>query len=127
MVAVGTASADAPYVTRDGLAIYFSSGLNLFVATRTSRDVDFGAASVIAELSTGAEGSPAVAIDAREIYFERAQDVFFATRAGPGDPWGTPARVDIATTPSDDAPMWISDDACTLVVRNDTAFTVYTR
>jgi hypothetical protein len=127
-VAVAPAtSADAPYVTRDGLEIYFVSASNLFVASRASRDVDFNGSAMIGELSTGAEGSPVVTVDQRTIFFERVQDVFFATRANARDPWGAPQSLDVATTNSDDAPMWISDDGCTLLVRNNEDFVVYAR
>ena len=127
-VAVAPApSADAPYITRDGLAIYFSSKSNLFVTSRASRDVDFNGSSMIVELSTAAEGSPVVTVDQRTIFFERAQDVFFATRSSTRDPWGAAQPLAVATTSSDDAPMWISDDACTLLVRNDQDFVVYAR
>jgi hypothetical protein len=70
-----------PVVTEDELTIYFASsrpdpaaqgGWDIWVATRGSRDADFGAPTVVRELSTEESESPGwISPDGCRLYFDR--------------------------------------------------------
>jgi hypothetical protein len=74
-------SAEAPWVSDDGLAIYFASGddQDLFYSTRSATDQPWGDAEIVPGLNTGAdEGEPWLSPNRCVMYFSRQGD--FPTR-----------------------------------------------
>jgi TolB protein len=67
----------APFVTPDGLAVYFTSdraggkgGLDIYTATRANRLVAFETPTVLATISSNVhDEDPALSLDGRELYF----------------------------------------------------------
>jgi hypothetical protein len=85
----------APIVTKDGLTLFFGSdakaalaGINVYVATRPSTAVDFGAPTLLTSVSSGSDDQPTwVSVDGCRLYLASdrpggagAQDIWVATR-----------------------------------------------
>ena len=74
-----TTEDSAPFLTNDGLTLYYASGpsgaRDLYIATRGSVGTQFTSGTKIAELSTAFNDSdPWVSSDGREIYFISDRD-----------------------------------------------------
>ncbi|HUJ60246.1 MAG TPA: hypothetical protein VLX92_17185 [Kofleriaceae bacterium] len=116
-----------PYVTPDGLALYYNIALDtptegvLYVASRASRDDEFPPGAPLG-ISTGANsGFPALSADQLTIYFESETgpggtlELWQASRAGLADAFGAPSRIpDIANPSGDNSDVSITADGLAL-------------
>jgi Tol biopolymer transport system component len=91
---------DDPTLSSDGLELYYAVQVpgnpkDLYVMTRASTTVAFGAPTALAGFNTlaGSEESPRLAYDDLAIYFGRDGDIFKATRATKASPWGPASLV----------------------------------
>jgi Tol biopolymer transport system component len=94
-----TSEERGPSFSSDELTVYFMSNRGggqaraIWVATRASTAVPFGAATLIAELDSNADdGEPEIAADDLTLYFSSKRvanrdEIYWATRATVGDPW----------------------------------------
>jgi Tol biopolymer transport system component len=118
-------TAGGPFVTGDGLTLYYNSTLDasaegdLYVTTRSSRDVEFAPGAIIAELSIGGKrGFPSLTGDGLSMYFEQETggplDLMETHRASPTSPWDTPVALDAINSPDEDGDPDISADGTEL-------------
>jgi hypothetical protein len=96
-----------PEFSPDGLSLYFASaragtagGLDIYVATRTSRDAGWIAPVRVGELSSPLDDTAAVVLaDDTTIYVGSHRDgsdaLYIATRAAPDQAWSSPVVTDI--------------------------------
>jgi hypothetical protein len=116
MTALNFAPAEHPYVSIDGLRIYFTSGVNatsdLWMATRPDRDSPFANPARIPNVNSPEEEAMG-AVDASErvLMFSSARggvvidDLWESRRASISDPWGPPVAVtELNTATYDRAP-----------------------
>jgi Tol biopolymer transport system component len=114
-----------PFVTRDGLTLYYNSALDaasegdLYVTTRASRDVEFAPGTIIAELALGGgRGYPSVTDDGLSMYFEQntgsSLDLMETHRTSMTSSWETPVAVDAVNSPAEDGDPGISADGTEL-------------
>jgi hypothetical protein len=102
-----------------------SSGTTVHLGDKTPRPYHFGAPHELTELGTSyGNDNPTLTEDLLEIYFTSdrgttSTDVWTARRASRGDPFGTPERVDAASTPTFDTSAAVSLDGLTLWVGSD--------
>lgn len=95
-----------PFVTADGLTLYFTSMDDIYVATRPDRSAPWGAPQQVPELaSTSYEGAPSLTSDGLTIYFSSnrpgglgQQDLYRASRSATSASFG--AVVHLATASS---------------------------
>ena len=124
VAALNTAGIETgPFVSPDGLALYFSGRgdpRDLWVSTRASRGGAWGTATRIDELSSAAdESGPSVTADGLTFFFlstpSGERKIYVSTRSSTADPWGTPALVsEVDGAEEEDEPS-ISPDGLTLV------------
>jgi Tol biopolymer transport system component len=91
-----------PWLSRNELTMYFASTRGgtqaIYMATRTSREMPFGAASLVPGLAANVAGSndgrPVLPADELTIYFESSRtgisSIFYSTRTTPQDGWSMP-------------------------------------
>jgi hypothetical protein len=122
---VNTDREDAhPFVTPDGLSLYFSSNRNgvnamdVFVAKRASTGAAFGAAQSVAGVSsTENEYEPVLTPDELTIFFSRGlstYDIYMATRSSKSAAFGTPSPVAAVNSSAFERPDSVSADGCVL-------------
>jgi hypothetical protein len=118
---------DTPFLTPDGLALYFSSNrpggrgvIDIYVARRSSVTDKFGAAQDVAALNAAAPArqfSPRLSADGHTMYFasDRAGsiDLYRAAVTAAGT-FGAPEPIAELDTPFDDASPWPSRDGLAL-------------
>jgi len=120
-----------PYITIDGLELYFVSlrsggygEADIWVATRTTKDDDWG---IPVNLGSGVNGSawdsgPAISADGLSLFFTSMrpgghgdQDIYMTTRPTKDDPWGTSVNLGApVNTSSQDGEPYISADGLEL-------------
>jgi Tol biopolymer transport system component len=102
----------------DGLELYFGSdraggagGADLYVATRASKQVPFGAPTRIVELATSmSEDDPFIDPDGLTLWFNAGGNIVRATRATRTSAWDPPTIVvELKTDVVDEAPGFTSD------------------
>lgn len=122
-----------PWISADGLTMYFSSTRNgsydIFRSTRTAASATFDTPAAVAELNTNSvEDAPVLSADGLEIFFasDRAttsnarDDIWHATRASVSDPFGAPTMIaELSGNTTADFPTWLSADRCTLLFSSD--------
>lgn len=124
---------DSPWISADGLTIYFSSTRSgnfdheLYQATRTSATAPFSGTSILTNVKApGNDSGVVVRGDELEMFFasNREQimypegytnDIYRSTRNAKSDPWGVPTKVTELAAPSNEGPTWVSSDGCVLV------------
>ena len=111
-----------PHVAANGLALYFFSernggagGRDLFVATRSRQNDDFGNVRALSELNTpGREHLPWLSADERTIYFVSnrggGNDIFRASRGAKDDPFSNIEAVTELNGDSEDGGITLSPD-----------------
>jgi hypothetical protein len=73
--------------------------LDIYVATRTTTSMPFGAASPVAIVNSAAnERSPEIAASGLELYFDRAGILFVSTRPNTAAAWNAPTQVTLTGT-----------------------------
>lgn len=120
------------FVTLDGLAIYYAVNVNglqrIAVATRTARDVPFGAGGVIPVLDSGVgDADPTVSADGRVIIYASNRfiagrggtNLWYATRSSASGAFGSPQPVPSVNDGSNDGDPWLSLDGCRLYWATD--------
>lgn len=124
-----TADDSQPYISSNGLTLYFSSTRdggtsNLFRATRTTNTpfaLDTTAFATVINDGHDSE-DPVVTNDELTLFFssDRAgnDDVYVATRASTSAPFDNPTSLVINSLVADH-PTWISDDGCRLYIDSD--------
>lgn len=120
-----------PWISEDGLVIYFVSRRDgnddIFKASRASVGSAFGAPVPVGELNTDAiDYAPALSKDGLEIFFgstrQSVGDIFHATRSTINDGFGAPRVVEELSGPvSFEHPSWVSADRCQLMFTSDRA------
>jgi hypothetical protein len=126
------AKTDNPSLTADMLEIFFTSERNggpadIFVATRTERELPFGPAQRIDALSApGVETSPAVSADGLTLWFasDRAGgagnfDIWVATRGGRDASWSAPANLETLNSSGQDIPRPLGQRARVMPMASD--------
>lgn len=110
VTAVNTDSDDrSPSISADGLELYFhssrSGNYDLYVATRTSTAVGFGAPVALAGVNTTAiEADPEITADGETLYFDRsADDVLYQTFRATRGPTGFGNAVAVTSINGPDA------------------------
>lgn len=117
-----------PFVSADGLRLYFSSnrtgGMGLYVAERASREAPFGAAVLLegAVNTTAGDRFPTLTEDELTMYFSSDRpggaggyDIWVARRPTRSEPFGEPQNLGpIVNTPEDDVYPFLSRDGTTL-------------
>lgn len=130
---------DAPYISPDGLVLYFTEYATntIWTVTRASRSVPFGTGTAIQALTAGTGcGTTTLTRDQLAIYLacttgpSSAQELWTATRATAGDAFGPLARVpDIGISGAFDVDPSITDDGRELYFAsnrvNSTTFLIY--
>jgi len=100
-----TSSDSDPSIAASGLELFFNSNrqggeglLDIYVATRASISVPFGAAAPIEIVnSSGNEVAPEISADGRELYFERAgSGILVSRRANAAAAWGEPVTTGVS-------------------------------
>jgi len=115
-----TATETTPEVTYDGLTMFLASNrgglatLDIFMATRASRQDPWSTPVRVNELSTTSREAATATSNNTMMVFESDRnnnnDTFLTSRASDADPWGTPVAVAaIASTASDGNPMLSAD------------------
>jgi WD40-like Beta Propeller Repeat len=113
LLTINTANTQGtPFLTADGLSLYFYSERNavgqrdIYVATRSTADADFGAAALVTNLNTAADDEmPWLSRDQLTIFFSSDRtsgnsDIFIATRADPLATFGNVQAVAELTPPT---------------------------
>ncbi|HUS29344.1 MAG TPA: hypothetical protein VMZ53_12585 [Kofleriaceae bacterium] len=121
-----------PWITSDGLTLYFTSdrdGFNdIFVATRPPTSASFSTPVAVAELnSTAGDYMGALSGDGLELFFGSSRDtnlanddIFRATRATPSGPFGAPVKVtELSDAATNEYPTWLSADRCQLLLTSN--------
>jgi Tol biopolymer transport system component len=115
-----------PFLTGDGLELWLSPVVGpqgrqeIRVATRANLLLDFTAAAAVPELNTmTSSADPALSLDKRIIVFSAKMgnqdtDLYYATRTGATGAFGTPAKVPVANSDSNDGDPVLSADGCDL-------------
>jgi hypothetical protein len=132
---INTASNEAnPWIGGDGLAMYFASDrmgtLDIFKATRTSINNQFGQPMALDSLNTSyRDESPVLSSDELEIFFASTRmqngpspfsQIFHATRSTPNEDFGIPTLVvEISSPASQEGPTWLSSDSCRLLFHSN--------
>jgi hypothetical protein len=112
-----------PAISGDGLELLFLEGstLELVSSVRSSRTVEFPAATAITELNNGTgERDPTPGADGRLLLFTSNRpgglggggDIWYAVRSGRGQPYGTPMPVPQINSAATDADAWLTEDGC---------------
>lgn len=120
------------FVTLDGLAIYYAVNVNglqrIAVATRTARELSFGAGTVIPVLDSGVgDADPTLSADGRVIIYASNRfvggaggtNLWYATRASASGTFGSPQPVPNVNDGSNDGDPWLSLDGCRLYWATD--------
>ncbi len=129
LAVIDTAAAEFnPWISEDGLTLYFTSDRNgfndIFVSTRASTSVDFDPPVAVSELNSSAgDYMGALSRDGLEIFIGSSRDtnlanddIFHATRASTSDPFGTPTKIaELSGASTNEFPTWISADRCQLM------------
>jgi hypothetical protein len=113
------------WVSPDGLRMYLASDfatpdVDIYVASRASTAVPFGAANPLAELeAAGTDAHPVLTSDELEIIWSSRRltatyDLFHATRANRTDPFGSPTVISELQTFNDDGYAALSPDGTTM-------------
>jgi hypothetical protein len=123
-----TAAEFNPWISEDGLTLYFTSnrdGYNdIFISTRPSTTADFTKPVAVAELnSSGGDYMGALSSDGLEIFFGSSRDtnlgnddIFHATRSTPSGAFGAPTKImELSDASTDEYPTWLSADRCHLM------------
>jgi Tol biopolymer transport system component len=118
---------DTPFVTADGLTLYFSSnrpgsigGIDLYVAMRVSVTALFGAPRNLSELNRAVPArqfSPHLSADGHTLYFgsDRTGNIhMYRAEWGSNGAFGTPEPVVPVSSQWEDASPWLSQDSLTL-------------
>ncbi|HSD86099.1 MAG TPA: hypothetical protein VLB44_01245 [Kofleriaceae bacterium] len=97
-LSTGAVVENGPQVSGDGLTMYLSLGLDLYVSRRATRSSAWGAPAPIAELNTSnPDYDPSMAPDELEIYFSRVtagmQCIWTSRRATTADMWPAPTQL----------------------------------
>jgi Tol biopolymer transport system component len=114
------------FLTADGKSIYFSSnrpglgGEDIYVAS-IGTDGSFGTPSLVTELSSAVQDAdPVLTPDGLVVYISSQRsgvgqaEIYRATRATVNDRFGTPLPVTELNSSSQDYPVSVSADGCTL-------------
>jgi len=120
---LATTNADwGPFLTSDGLSLYFIIGSDLAYSQRATTTSPWNApATMLTNLNTASnEFEPAVTSDELTMFWTSDRpdagigglNVWTATRASKSDAFGAPAPVVELNTTGDDIPSWVSDDLC---------------
>jgi hypothetical protein len=120
----------APWITNDGLEIYFASlpanGVSdLFKISRTSRSEPFGVRTAVAGISgttAEAQSYPVLSRDGLELFFARTGqtpnnvvfDLWHAMRASTSEPFGQAEGLFGLDSDGPTVPFWVSPDGCQL-------------
>lgn len=125
---------DSPEVSLDGLEIWFASardggagGLDVWTATRASRDAPWSAPVHLPELASGAgDHSPFVdahgttmILTSRRDGGAGARDLYMSTRAGRGGSWSTPVALAELNSAGQDADAFLDASGRTLLFSSD--------
>lgn len=124
---IGSSRLD-PFLTKDGLELYFAPVVGvqrIYVAARPSLDSEFLAPIPEPTVNNpaGGDADPALSPDRRVIVFSSARDtgtgpkginLWYATRASTSVPFGAPKLVPGVNTDALDGDPMLSDDGCTL-------------
>src|SRR5262249_11745420 len=132
-LAISMSGDESAWMSGDGLRLVFAStrsgGLQLWEATRATRQVDFDAPTMLAPLSgAGQIGSPTLSPDALDIYFCSSRpggpgglDIYTAHRAAVDQPFAAPVLVPELSSPLDEWGIRLADDA-TMYLDYDTSY-----
>lgn len=113
-----------PFVTADGLELYFAQTINGFQhimrATRQTRSASFDTAVLVTELDSPAGAAdPTLSADGRVILFssnrptsDASTNLWYATRAGNAGPFSEPKPVPDVNSDDQDGDPWLSHDGC---------------
>ncbi len=117
---------DDPTLSSDGLELYYAVQVpgnpkDLYVMTRASTTVDFGAPTALAGFNTlaGSEESPRLSYDDLALYFGRDGDIFEATRATKTSPWGAASLVTGVSTAAYEKWLAVCGDGTHIMVSRD--------
>jgi hypothetical protein len=114
-----------PWLSADELTLVFDStrpsrfaATNLWLATRASRDVDFGTPSELPGINSDAiEEGPTLSADQLEVYFVSDRpgsagglDIWGAQRERVDEPFGEPSPIESVNSPLDDLDLALSSD-----------------
>lgn len=125
IVELTTTSADwGPFITSDGLGLYFIIGSDLAVSHRATTSSAWTApGTMLTPLNTASnEFEPAVTADELTIFWTSDRNdagtlglnIWKATRATKTDAFGSPAPVTELNGDGDDIPSWVSADQCVM-------------
>jgi hypothetical protein len=126
-----TSNATDPFVTDDGLSLYYSDNAGVseavYVATRATTVGDFSNPQVVSELDypTSNDDGPALSSDELTIVFHSQRlgdaDLFISTRPSKTSTWSPPMLLDGVSSPMKiDCCGWLSGDASALWFASDT-------
>jgi hypothetical protein len=122
-----------PEVTYDGLTLYLGSarpttlgGMDIWMATRTSRTAAWSAPVHVDELSTASAEQSCPTSDNLHMTFETDRggagtDVYASERASTTLPWGAPVALAAVNTTSTDGNPMLSSDRRELYFNSDTS------
>jgi hypothetical protein len=135
LAVIDTAAAEFnPWISQDGLTMYFTSdrdGFNdIFTATRPDTTSDFNTPIAVPELNSSAgDYMGALSADGLEIFIGSSRDtnlanddIFHATRSTPTEAFGAPVKLTELSDPStNEYPTWLSADRCQLMFSSNRA------
>jgi len=119
----------SPSLSANGLVLYWALGwtghtesFDIYAATRPDISSPFGAPAAVTEVnSAGSDGSPRASADGLALYLVHnaevgppREDLYVATRDDPGDPFGTPVRIDELSTDDMERSPWVSADGLSM-------------
>jgi hypothetical protein len=118
----------APYLAGDDDVLYYDafddsfSDRHIWRAEITS--LGFSQSEPVVEETTGfAPSEPVVSRDELSLYLSATTptgtDIYYAERASVSDPFPAPTRLDELSTDRADAPTWLSDDGCRIIIEAD--------
>ncbi len=111
-----SAQADCPYITPDGLTMYYKdfAANTIVTTTRGTRTDDFAAGAPIAGLFTGI-GCPALSGDGLDLYFETSGAIHLSSRANTSVPFSDPGSLFVPTSsPDTQSDVSVSGDSLEL-------------
>jgi hypothetical protein len=128
---VNQAGEGTPYLSLDGLSLYFYSARSggagnrdLYVATRRDVSEDFGRITALSSLNTPElDYQPWLSPDELTIYFASGpagnNDIFRATRGSTSDEFGQPQLVSELSSPSDEGGLTVSSDGLQVILASN--------
>jgi hypothetical protein len=104
----------APKLTADGLALYYVSGNDIWVARRTAVGQPWSTGMLVLDVTGVQLGTPAVCDDERQMFVriggDGAQDISLSRRDSQAAAWPPPVLVPSLNSTSDEGGTWATRD-----------------